>query len=441
MRFALWTPLLTFILVGNFVLAFLAGSLKGVNKKAAQRHVLAHPPLFFYLPIHKALFGRTDIETLYFSTIYALNLTRFFYGALCTLFLFESLPELTYPLLSGLLAFFLLFSALFVTGEILPRIAAQSHNPPLLKFRDFFASCFLLVILPFSLPFFKLFPTKRAKKLYEPQEPAKQEMIDIIREANVSGGLDPDEKKLIESVVSFRDHIVRDVMVPRIDLQSFPKTTTIQKAAKQLKETGYSRAPVYDEDLDNVIGILLYKDLLDKYMEASAKQDPSLLKETIESIVRPALYAPETKKVSHLMQELRNKQLHLAIIVDEYGATEGIVTLEDILEEIVGEIEDEYDEEEVTFTALSDGWIADARMTIAEAEEKLHITIPQEENYDTIGGYIFHRSGGIPTKGFHIRTDLFDLEVISSDERRIKKVRIKPIRKKEKKNGEEGAHD
>jgi CBS domain containing-hemolysin-like protein len=138
------------------------------------------------------------------------------------------------------------------------------------------------------------------------------------------------------------------------------------------------------------------------------------------------LYTPETKKISQLLQEFRSKQIHLAIVVDEYGGTEGIVTIEDILEELVGEIADEYDiNEEVMYSAMpSGGWIVDAKMSILDIDEELGIKIPHSPEYDTIGGYIFHRAGSIPSKGWKIHQDEFGLEILSSNDRSIGKIKI-----------------
>jgi CBS domain containing-hemolysin-like protein len=148
----------------------------------------------------------------------------------------------------------------------------------------------------------------------------------------------------------------------------------------------------------------------------------------LESLAKPVLYAPENKKIALLLQEFRNKQIHMAIIVDEYGGTEGIVTIEDILEELVGEIEDESDiGANQQFWALpSGGWVVDAQMSIFDIEERLGIQIPHGLEYETIGGYVFHCAGTIPTKGWRLLHDQFELEVLSSNERSIKKIKIIP---------------
>lgn len=259
---------------------------------------------------------------------------------------------------------------------------------------------------------------------------AKQEIFDIIQEAEITDKLNTHDKEMIESVVGLQELVAREVMVPRVDVFSLSADTPIEKAAKLLQDEGYSRVPVYRNTIDQIVGVLMYKDVLSKYMEFKEKNcDPKILAAPIETIVKKVLYTPETKKISNLLQEFRKKQLHLAIVVDEYGGTEGVVTIEDILEEIVGEIEDEYDEEEDQFIQEASGsWIVDARMSILDVEEELGIEIPQEGDYDTIGGYIFHRAGSIPAKGFIIKHDTFQIEVLKSNDRRVEKVRIRPAK-------------
>ncbi len=233
--------------------------------------------------------------------------------------------------------------------------------------------------------------------------------------------LDPQERKLILSVANFKERDVREVMVPRIDVTCISEDTTIQEAAEIFLKERYSRLPVYQDNIDHIAGVLLYKDILSAYAH-SKKGDTTL------SLIKPVVYTPETKKISQLLQEFRSKQIHLAIVVDEYGGTEGIITIEDILEELVGEIADEDDvDQEVLYSVLpSGGWIVDARMGILDIEKELAIQIPQSPEYDTLGGYIYHRAGAIPAKGWRLHHDDFDLEILSSDERSIEKVRIMP---------------
>ena len=264
----------------------------------------------------------------------------------------------------------------------------------------------------------------------DPMVQAKREILEIIQNAKLTPKLNNHEKKLIEYVLRFKDRIAREVMVPRVDLFTLPVETSIREAAKLVFEEGFSRIPVYRQNVDNITGVLMYKDLLEKYREYEERgNDSAVLDAPIESIQKSILYTPETKKISNLLLDFRKKQVHLAIVVDEYGGTEGIVSIEDILEEIVGEIEDEYDvEEEELYQQESDGvWIVDARMSIIDLEQQLGVKIPSEGEYDTLGGYLFHSAGSIPAKGFFIDSENYHIEVLSSDERRVEKVRLKVL--------------
>ncbi len=253
----------------------------------------------------------------------------------------------------------------------------------------------------------------------------RDKILEILQESELP--LDDNEQKLILSIASFKDRMAREVMVPRIDVFSLPSDTTLHEAIDHFLKEGYSRIPIYQGTVDRIIGVLLYKDILKHALNKSASQD------SIEKLIKPVLYTPETKRISNLLQEFRSKQIHLAIVVDEYGGTEGIVTIEDILEELVGEIADEYDiEQQLLFSTLpAGGWIVDAKMGIVDIEEDLGVKIPPSPEYDTIGGYIFHRAGAIPSKGWRIHLDDYDIEVLSSDERSIEKIRITPHLKKE----------
>jgi len=258
---------------------------------------------------------------------------------------------------------------------------------------------------------------------------ARQEMIRIIEEANFGPTLDAHEKKLIQAVLCFKERVAKEVMMPRIKMFSLPADLTIREAAKILQTENFSRVPIYRDTVDNIIGVLMYKDLLVKYMEYEKNgNDENILNAPIESIKKSVLYTPETRKLSSLLQEFRKKQVHLAIVVDEYGGTEGIVTIEDILEEIVGDIADEYDEEEEDlYEVLPDGsFIIDAKMNILDIQEQLNLSIPQEPDYDTLGGFIYQLTGTIPSKGFIIHRDDFEIEILSSNEKSVEKVKITP---------------
>lgn len=294
-----------------------------------------------------------------------------------------------------------------------------------LKATTLIGTLFLLPLWPLSL--FLYFLLKQLSPQDKTREVTsfriKDKILEIFHDTEFAQYIDPSDQKLILSVVGFKERIAREVMVPRIDVYALDAETPLKEAAQDFLKEGYSRIPVFKDSVDNVIGVLYYKDALRAYAEHAHE-----LSMPIEKLVKPVFYTPETKKISHLLQEFRSKKIHLAIVVDEYGGTEGIVTIEDILEELVGEIADEYDVgEEALYTPLpAGGWVVDAKMTINDIEEDLGIQIPPSPEYDTIGGYIFHKAGAIPLKGWRLHHDDFDLEILSSDERSIDKIRITP---------------
>lgn len=431
--------LLIFSLMGLFCLSAVNTAFRRLYRRDPKKQSdLFNRKRFFYRYI-----SSPSYEDLYFANLLSQSALGFCYAIFSLLLVWSPrsasdtidlsgsgmAPALEWPL--AVIALFFLFVVLFLFGEFFPRMVGTRYPESIIKYFTPLVSCFLFLFFPLTFLFLKIShlfsPSLHLDSIYEPIQKTKQELIEIIEEANLNTQLDPHDKKLIESVMHFKDRIAREIMVPRVSIFSLPHDTTIEDAATLLYKEGYSRTPVYKDTLDNIIGVLMYKDVLTKYMEQAKQGDQSILKAPIESLVKNILYTPETKKISHLLQEFRKQQVHLAIIVDEYGGTEGIVTIEDILEEIVGEIADEYDEEEALFLSLpNDEWLIDARMGILDIEEQLGIEIPQEGDYDTIGGYVFHETGTIPKKGYIMRTPTFELEVVRSNDRRVEKLRIKP---------------
>lgn len=431
-------------LVGHFCLTAMSTALRSLQRKETTKQLNHAGKLFFYRYLSRLFFYQLENEDLYFANIFAQNVVRFSYAILSLLFLSQSNIMMwlynpntdTYSLSFnwpwGILGLITLFLLLFILGDSLGRIIGNRYPEKSIIWLAPIVSCFLVLLFPLTFIFLKLFHrlprTVYFDPIYEPTQEAKQELIEIIEESNLNTHLDPHDKKLIESVVEFKDSIAREIMVPRVDIFSLPYDTTIEEAANLIYQEGYSRTPVYKDTLDNIIGVLMYKDVLAKYMEHAQKGDKAVLQTPISTLVKSVLYTPETKKISHLLQDFRKQQVHLAIIVDEYGGTEGIVTIEDILEEIVGDIADEYDKEEKLFTPLPEGgWLIDARMSIPDIDEQLGIEIPQNGDYDTIGGYIFHETGMIPPKGYVIKQPQFELEIIRSNDRRVEKLRIRPL--------------
>ena len=443
MHFASLLLLLIFFLVGSFLLTAVSGAIRRLNKKEAKKQVEQVGSSFFYHTFHKRIFPTHTFEGIVFTIICGQSITRFGYACVILLLFIQEgffpAPGSTNPFIGswipGILFFVVAIFAAFALGEFAPRLIGT--NAPTLAIRYFTtpASVYMFLAYPLAYVFLKYFQNY-AHSVYldyarEPQTRVKQEIIEIVQDSEVEESLDPTDKKLFGSVMTFREKIAREVMVSRVNLFCLPDEMPIKEAAVLLDKEGYSRIPVYHNTIDNIVGVLMHKDVLKAYMAAvNTPNNKTVLDQPISNYVKSVLYTPETKKISHLLQEFRKKKVHLAIVVDEYGGTEGIVTIEDILEELVGEIADEYDEESGMFKALNDGsWIVDARMNLLDIEDELGIKFSQEGDYDTVGGYIYHRAGSIPPKGFIILSDDFKLEVLGSNERSVEKVRLTPIKK------------
>ena len=239
-------------------------------------------------------------------------------------------------------------------------------------------------------------------------------MVDVAEE---EAEIEQEERELIHSVFEFGDTVVREVMVPRPDMVAMSSEATWDEALSTITEAGYSRIPIYEGDTDNIIGVLYAKDLLRRMHESkrAAKVAP---------LGRAPLFVPEQKKVSELLREMQNEHIHMAIVVDEYGGTAGLVTIEDLIEEIVGEIVDEYDREEPLVEPIDDNTIrVDAKMPIDEVNELLSVELPHEE-WDTVGGLVFGLTGRVPSAGEVVEYDSLKFRTERVSGRRIQKVVI-----------------
>ncbi|HEY2809847.1 MAG TPA: hemolysin family protein [Rhabdochlamydiaceae bacterium] len=429
------TVILAFVfLLSASALSALETALQRLGRLQAEEELKKEKSPFFFRRALYFFFGRQIWEGLLFSLSFTKHLVRIAFVSTAFFVVFSrtvdtdtsSLGRFDLILtikIAAILAISLIFDFLFsLAGHLKARITFRFLSP--------LTSFILFLCIPITAPFFrilKLFlPKYGREKKTTAQFKIRDKVFELLQETELGAYLDSNEQKLILSVVSFKERIAREVMVPRINLFSLSHDTSLREAAQNFLKEGYSRIPVYKENVDNIIGVLLYKDILKIYIETEKKTQ--VLDQTIDKFVKPVFYTPETKKISQLLQEFRSKQIHLAIIVDEWGGTEGIVTIEDILEELVGEIADEYDiDQQTLFTTLpAGGWIVDAKMSIIDIQEELGVNIPQSPEYDTIGGYIFHRAGAIPSKGWRIHHDDFDLEILSSSERAIEKIKIIP---------------
>lgn len=416
-------------------MAGMTTALLQMGRLRAKEEFKKYPSLFFFQHFLGPLFGKRKWEGLFFTLSFSKHILHLCYGVIALFILLIQDPFLNalrvleshkYSLDSlWVLAIGAIIIVISLVTDMLMKFLATAAPLFSLKLFAPFASIFLTIFSPLTALFLRMLQTffPYHEKEAQASPSLSDKLLEVLYESEPSSHLDPQERKLILSVASFKERNAREVMVPRIDILSLSEETRVQEAAEIFSKEGYSRIPVYQESIDHIIGVLLYKDILAAYALTPQNGESS-----VKSLIKPVLYTPETKKISQLLQEFRSKQIHLAIVVDEYGGTEGIVTIEDILEELVGEIGDEYDVgEEMLYSVLpSGGWIVDARMTILDIEKELGIKIPQSPEYDTIGGYVFHRAGSIPSRGWRLHHDDFDLEILSSDDRSIEKLRITP---------------
>ena len=238
----------------------------------------------------------------------------------------------------------------------------------------------------------------------------------LIQEAEEAGER---ERRMITAVLRLEEITAREVMVPRVDLVAVEANTPVGAMSELMSEGGKSRIPIYEETLDKVVGIVHARDLL---RHLGPGTSPATM--TVRDIARPAVFVPESKPLDELLREFQEQRMTIAVVVDEYGGVEGLITMEDMVEEIVGEIEDELEREEPPVLQVSEGvMVVDARLPLDEVNELFHTDL-EGDGFDTLGGLLFARFGKIPTTGDELALDGLRLRVLSTTGRRIRKVRI-----------------
>ena len=310
---------------------------------------------------------------------------------------------------------------IIVCEHVLPSIIVRKNPEAVLAALLPPFSVIAQLISPVSGGLVRLLTSTAADRAAAPQEPVEDqgEVAHAYLEAGEEQGLiEGDERRLLQSIVDFGGTLVREVMTPRPDIHAIPGDATVGELRAMFREQEYSRFPVFSENLDNILGVVRVKDLLQ--IEASGTDaDP------IGSLIRPATFVPETKRVPELLKEFQRRQVQMAIVVDEYGGTAGLVTIEDLLEEIVGEIRDEDDVESEPVVDEGNGsYIFSAKVSFDELRERLDLDI-ESEGFETVGGYILSRAGRVPAVGETLEVDGFSVEVLEAERRRIHKVRFR----------------
>lgn len=257
------------------------------------------------------------------------------------------------------------------------------------------------------------------------EEELERELLSVVSDAEHEGELSEAERRMLRAVVDFRTRTVEEVMTPRTEVVGVARTDDLLAVRALIADAGHSRIPVYDGDLDHIVGVLYVKDLLE-YLGADAA------KFSIDAVLRPARFVPETKPVGEMLVEFQRDKVHLAMVLDEYGGTAGLVTIEDILEEIVGEIQDEYESvddapPDITLVADARTLEADARASVSDVNDRLEplgVTLPESDDYDTIGGLVTTELGRLPETGESFRKNGFVVTVLAAEPTRVTRVRV-----------------
>ncbi len=263
---------------------------------------------------------------------------------------------------------------------------------------------------------------KRLRQRWSPRrsitqpEDLEREIQSILDVGEERGLISRQEGELIESIFEFKDTLVREIMVPRLEIVGVERLTPLEQIIALVLECGHSRLPVFEGDLDHILGLLLAKDLLVFWQSPEEARD-------LSRVLRPAYFVPESKKISLLLKDLVERKTQIAIVIDEYGGTAGLITLEDILEEIVGEIYDEYDRLEPRLISQEDGSVlVDARLDVEELLD--HFGLPRPAGkFESVGGLLIHLLGRVPQVNDQVTVANLELTVVAADERRAKQVR------------------
>ncbi|RMH70347.1 MAG: HlyC/CorC family transporter [Gemmatimonadetes bacterium] len=325
----------------------------------------------------------------------------------------------------GILTLILIFVALILFGDIVPRSYAVHHIHHLARNTHLLALFRLLywVSFPVTLPlhqFLHAFSSYFGHEYLSPYVLVEEIRSQIPDTPDKDEGFKEEEREMIRGVMEFGETVVREVMIPRIDMVVFDADDEHPADIMELiVNKGHSRIPLYEGTIDNIIGILYAKDLLSQLK----RQEPIT---DLREIMRKAWFVPESKHIRELLQEFRKEKIHIAIVVDEYGGTAGLVTLEDIIEEIVGDIFDEYDVETTPLFRKIDEqtYLIDAIMDIDELNDELGLNLPVNEDYDTLGGFIFDQLGRVPEPHETIDYQNYRFEILRIDGHRIKKIKL-----------------
>ncbi|MCA9412159.1 MAG: HlyC/CorC family transporter, partial [Candidatus Omnitrophica bacterium] len=332
----------------------------------------------------------------------------------------SSLPEVA--------AFFSMTFLVLVFGEIMPKIYCRHNHErlaPTMVVR--LAGLYRIMRIPIRI---LMFISNLFIRLLggEPSEEVSYVTADdlkvLIEVGQKQGLLEEGETEMLHSIFELSETPVREVMTPRVDMIYVNVRDSLHEVLAVFEEHDFSRLPVIEDNRDNVIGILYMKDLIHRWRDEDANGN------IVRDLMRPALFVPESKRIDDILEQFRREKTHIAIVVDEYGGTEGLVTIEDVLEEIVGDIEDEFDQDKHLMEEISPGlWEVDAAIDAEDLEDEIGIVFPEDVDFESLAGFLIERHGDLPKTGEEIAHEHYLFTILDADERRISKVRIerKPV--------------
>ncbi len=320
----------------------------------------------------------------------------------------------------------LLTILILIFGEITPKIWASKYPERFAKLAAVPLYWINVIFYPVAKTITDITRALVSRVKYDKKKSAlySTELKELADLGIETGTIEKNEHDLIDGLVSFGKIVAREVMTPRVDITALPVDATLEESLNVITQSGHSRIPVYEESLDNIVGILYAKDLL-QFLDVN--QPPEKI--SLKKLSRKAYFIPETKLISELMHEFQEKNIHIGIVVDEYGGTSGLISLEDIIEEIVGEIHDEYDKEEAEIKKIDENkYLVLGKTDISELNEQIGTDLDSEsDDFDTLGGFIFNYAGEIPEEGYSFTKGNFRYTIREVENKRINKVLIEKL--------------
>ncbi len=356
-------------------------------------------------------------DTLLSTILIGNNIVNILASSLTTLLFIDILKGGAFEDWSSALSTAILTVIILTFGEISPKTVAKKKPESFALFSAPLINALVYILTPLTFIFGQL--QKLLQKAFKNDDEnaiIEEELISMVEEAEEDGSFDKEESELIKSAIEFADLDASDIFTPRIDITAIPSTATREEIEKVFAESGFSRLPVYEEDIDNVIGILYYKDFYTAEFES------------VSEILKPVMFVAMTQKINDIMKELQEKQLHMAIVLDEFGSTAGLVTLEDVIEEIVGEIWDEHDEKVVDIQKIGDKeYIASGMANLSKLFDELEIK--EDVDAQTVNGWAMEELEKIPEVGDSFEFCGIKVEVLEMDGRRIENIKVTDLRK------------